>query len=182
MSPSRISLVLCVCHCPFLSSLTLHSLLSIIFLSFLLFPYLLFFSFPIPLFLQFFLYVIQTLLGRFPFIFSFYLFMKQKRLAPDELFCLERLTRRLPNCVGSSRRTSDDLCVPIDCEAELTCPHSHVDRKLKWHYHGDDSFWGSLYTGSCFIPFAFPSPHFYLLSCFQPVNFPFLPSPIATPY
>ncbi|RDK44484.1 hypothetical protein M752DRAFT_140397 [Aspergillus phoenicis ATCC 13157] len=108
--------------------------------------------------------------------------MKQKRLAPDELFCPERLTLRLPNCVGSSRRTSDDLCVPIDCEAELTCPHSHVDRKLKWHYHGDDSFWGSLYTGSCFIPFAFPSPHFYLLSCFQPVNFPFLPSPIATPY
>ena len=126
--------------------------------------------------------VIQTLLGRFPFIFSFYLFMKQKKLAPDELFCPEHLTLRLPNCVGSSRRTSDDLCVPIDCEAELTCPHSHVDRKLKWHYHGDDSFWGSLYTGSCFIPFAFPSPHFYLLSCFQPVNFPFLPSPIATPY
>ncbi|CAK97372.1 hypothetical protein An16g05180 [Aspergillus niger] len=73
--------------------------------------------------------------------------MKQKRLAPDELFCPERLTLRLPNCVGSSRRTSDDLCVPIDCENELTCPHSHVDRKLKWHYHGDDSFWGSLYTG-----------------------------------
>lgn len=100
-----------------------------------------------------------------------------------KFFCPERLTLRLPKCVGCIRRTSDDLCVLIDCEAELTCPLSHVERKLKLHYHGDNPFWNPCAPGLVSFPLLFLRPTYFLLSCLQPVNFLLSPPlPFATPY
>lgn len=98
-----------------------------------------------------------------------------------KFFCPERLTLRLPKRVGCIRRTSDDLCVPIDCEAELTCPLSHVERKLKLHYHGDNPFWNPCAPGLVSFPLLFLRPTYFFLSCLQPVNFLLSPSPHRNP-
>ncbi|PYH39277.1 uncharacterized protein BO87DRAFT_79802 [Aspergillus neoniger CBS 115656] len=90
-----------------------------------------------------------------------------------KFFCPERLTLRFPKRVGCIRRTYDDLCVPIDCEAELTCPLSHVERKLKLHYHGDNPFWDPCAPGLVSFPLLFlrPTYFFFLLVSSLSISF-----------
>ncbi|XRM48597.1 hypothetical protein ABZX51_011510 [Aspergillus tubingensis] len=94
-----------------------------------------------------------------------------------KFFCPERLTLRLPKYVGCIRRTSDDLCVLIDCEAELTRPLSHVERKLKLHYHGDNPFWDTCAPGLVSFPLLFlrPTYFFFFLVSSLSISFSLLP-------